>query len=271
MKINKKFLIGLSLVLVVSLLSACGKKSDVDKSSLEAIKEKGTLVLGTSADYPPYEFHALIDGKDEIVGFDMDLGRYIASELGVELEIKEMDFKNLVGALPSGMIDIAIASMTPDPARDLNFSDIYYEATHGVLVKKDKVDLIQNEEDLKNKKAGAQMGSVQEKIAENIEGAEVLSLPLTNNLIIELETEKIDYLVMEKPVAESYAKANPNIALVENIELVDEDGGGAAIAIKKGNDDLTKAINEILQKVEKENLMDQWIIDANKILEDMGN
>ena len=71
--------------------------------SLQKVLDKGVLVLGTSADYPPYEFSALIDGKDEIVGFDIELAKYIAEQLGVELEIKDMDFKTLIGAVNSGM------------------------------------------------------------------------------------------------------------------------------------------------------------------------
>lgn len=271
MKINKKFLVGLSLALVMSVMVACGNKSDIDQNSLEGVKEKGKLIIGTSADYPPYEFHTLIDGKDAIVGFDMALGQHIADELGVELEIKEMDFKNLVGALPTGMVDMVIAGMSPDPKRDVNFSDIYYEATHGILVKKENVDNIKTEDDLKGKKAGVQMGSIQEKIAEGMDDVEILSLGLTNNLLMELKAGKIDYIIMEKPVAESYVKANSDLAVIPTLELTDEDGGGSAIAMKKGNDSLTEAINEILGKVKDEKLMDQWVIEANEIVEEIQN
>lgn len=266
MKINKKFFLIISLVLAMSVLTACGNKSEFEENSVGYIKDNGKLKVGTSADYPPYEFHALIDGKDEIVGFDMALANYIAEELEVELEIVEMDFKNLVGSLPTGKIDMVIAAMTPGGDRDLNFSDIYYEATHGILVRKDKIDLIKTEEDLKNKKVGVQMGSVQEEIASKIEGADLTSLSLTNNLIMELLTEKVDYIVMEKPVAQSYASTNEDLVLVPGIELVDEDGGGSAVAMKKGNDELTEKVNEILKKVKQEKLMDEWVIEANEIL-----
>ena len=86
--------------------------------TLEGIKNKGKIVLGTSADYPPFESHAMIDGKDEIVGFDIEIAKYIAEELGVELEIKDMDFDKLLGGLSTGMLDIVIAGMNPDPERE---------------------------------------------------------------------------------------------------------------------------------------------------------
>ena len=63
-----------------------------DGGNLSDIKSKGKLVVGTSADYPPYEFHTMANGKDEIVGFDIDVAKEVAKDLGVELEVKDMDF-----------------------------------------------------------------------------------------------------------------------------------------------------------------------------------
>ncbi len=265
MKINKKITVILAIVLTLSILVSCG--SSGEKTTLDEIEERGTFIIGTSADYPPYEFHALIDGEDTIVGFDIMLAEYIAEEMGVELEIKDMDFKNLIGALSSGMIDAAIAGMSPDPERDINFSDIYYKATHGVLVKTDNADLIQVEEDLKGKNIGVQMGTIQEGIAEEIEDANLTVLPLINNLIMEVQTERVDGVIMEKPVAEAYAKANPELMVVEEITIEDAEGG-SVVGMKKGEDALTERINEILKQVEEENLLEEWIIEANKIQEE---
>ena len=103
-----KKMISLLMIVVVlaSLLVACGNgekegsqenNSKVESYTLEGIKNKGKIILGTSADYPPFEFHKVIDGKDEIVGFDIEIAKYIADQLGVELEIKDMDFDKLLG------------------------------------------------------------------------------------------------------------------------------------------------------------------------------
>lgn len=82
-------------VLAISMVG-CGSSGDENKTALDKIKESGKLVVGTSADYPPYEFHATVDGKDEIKGFDIDIAQAVADDLGVKLEIKDMDFDGLL-------------------------------------------------------------------------------------------------------------------------------------------------------------------------------
>ena len=82
----------LALVTLLSLTACAG-------SALDQIKQKGELVVGTSADYPPYEFHAEVDGKDTIVGFDMEIAQAIADKLGVSLKIVDMSFDNLLMSL----------------------------------------------------------------------------------------------------------------------------------------------------------------------------
>ena len=90
-----------------------GCSSKESKTQVEQIKEKGVLVIGTSADYPPYEFHKEINGKDTIVGMDIDVANEIANELGVNLEIKDMKFDGIIASLQSGNIDMAVAGLTP--------------------------------------------------------------------------------------------------------------------------------------------------------------
>ena len=146
---KKKVGLLLVLVLVFSvIITACGgNKTDVQdkngeaKTTVQEIIDSGKIVLGTSADYPPFEFHALIDGQDTIVGFDIEIAKYIADELGVELVIQEMDFDKLLGGLDTGMLDMVIAGMNPDPDREANFTDIYYEAQLSVLVDKGNTEI----------------------------------------------------------------------------------------------------------------------------------
>ena len=103
---------------------------------LQAIKDKGVLVLGTSADYPPFEFHIEVDGKDTIVGFDIDIAKKIAENIGVELEIVDMKFEGLLPALTAGKIDLIVSGMTPTDERkqSVDFSLTYYDARQTMLV-----------------------------------------------------------------------------------------------------------------------------------------
>lgn len=277
---KKKISILLALVMVFSIvLTGCGNneavkdpetpeenvETEADANGLDEITENGKIVMGTDADYPPFEFHTLIDGKDEIVGLDIEIAKYIAEELGVELEIKEMDFDKLLGGLSTGMLDMAIAGMNPDPDRDANFSDIYYEANLSVLVAKDSDAGITTLEDLDGKSIGVQMGTVQEEIAkETIKDADVRSLGKNPEIIMNLQTKKIDCAIMETPVAESFSKMNDDIMVVEGL-IIDNESGGVAVATKTGNDELTEKINEILAKIKDEGLIEKWLVEADEL------
>jgi len=88
-------------------------KADKAVSKLDQIKKAGKLVVGTSPDYPPYEFHLLNDRQGEIVGLDVDIAKEIARELGVKLEIKEVIFHKIFDVLNSDEADMVIAGLVP--------------------------------------------------------------------------------------------------------------------------------------------------------------
>lgn len=260
----KKVLSVLLVGVISSGLVACGGKTESDSNDmLDAIKEKGELVVGMSADYAPYEFHMMKDGKDEIVGFDVEIAKEIAKDMGVDLKIQEMEFDALVTALPAEKVDLVISGMNPTEERKkaVDFSDIYYVSTHGVLVKAEDKDKYKSIEDLNRKKIGVQLGSVQEKIAkEKVQDAQLTQLSNINNLIMELKTGKVDALIIETPVAEMGMKANDDLALSE-IKL-EEESGGNAIGIKKGSPKLVEAVNKTLNGLIDSGKLDQFIIDA---------
>ncbi len=270
---KKKIALILGMVLMASsILGGCGNSAKVDSdgiaieaNSIEAIKEKGKLVMGTSADFPPNEFHIMVDGKDTIVGFDIEIGKYIAEKLGVELEIRDMEFNNLLGGLSTGMLDIVISGMVEKPDRDANFTKPYdIGGIHKILIRKSDKDKYLSKEDLKGAVIGAQTASIQKEMAENIEGAEVRELPLINTLIMELKTEKIDALVMSNETSSSYAEANDDIMVIESIELKHE-SSGASIALKTGNDNLTDYINGIVDELIEKGLVEEWKAEAKAL------
>lgn len=263
------FLVVLSIVLPVM---AAGKK---DVSMMDKIKADGKIILGTSADYPPYEFHALIDGKDTIVGFDISIAQEIAKDLGVQLEIKDMNFDGLLAALVSGNVDFVISGMTPTEERKQNvdFSDIYYEAVHGAVIRKADADKYALSPDsLKDAMIGAQKGAIQVGIAkEQIKG--VTGADLDNNhpqikelgtlpdLIMEVKNNKIEAVVAELPVAKAYVAANPDLMLAEY--TFQDTEGGSAIAIKKGNTELVDAINATITRLIAEDKITQFVGEAS--------
>ena len=172
---------------------------EAEGKSLQDIIDSGKLVFGTSAGYPPFEFHTLVDGEDEIVGLDVEIAKHIADELGVELEISDMDFDKLLGGLSTGMLDMVIAGMNPNPERlkKANFTDIYYEANLSVIVPKGNEVGITKEEDLEGKSMAIQLGTTQEEIANKIKDAQVTSLDKNSDIIMNLKTKKVDCTIME--------------------------------------------------------------------------
>lgn len=269
--------IALAIVLLLTLvtLAGCSNSSKVSgneeaKTALDKIKESGKIVLGTCADYPPYEFHKQVNGKDEIVGFDIEVAKEIAKDLGVKLEIKDMDFKGLLAALQTGNIDFVVAGMTPTPERkeSVDFSKVYYDAEQGLLVRTEDIEKYQSIDDLKGMKVGAQKGTIQEEIVQTkIENAQVKALGKITDLALELKNKKIDGVALAIPVAESYVKANSDLALSPYINFGKE-GEGVAIAIKKGEQELVDAINKTIDKLMEEKLLDKFIQDATVLSEE---
>ncbi|MDV4150669.1 transporter substrate-binding domain-containing protein [Clostridium sp. AL.422] len=266
--LKKIFTIATIGVMSIGLIS-CGKKTDENIDKLSQIKEEGKLVVGLSADYAPYEFHIINeDGEDEIVGFDIEIAKEIAKDMGVELEIKDMDFDSLVAGIPAGKIDLVISGMTPTDERKevVDFSDIYYIAEHGFLVRAEDKDKYKNFEDLKGQKVGAQMGAIQADIAQQeIPEADIQLLSNVNDLVLSLKSGKIEALVVELPVAEMIVKNNPELAVGE--EKVKDTEGGSAIAVKKSEQALLDSVNSTIKRIKEENLLDQFIIDANALAE----
>lgn len=287
MKKNVKKVISIMMMLVmIFALAACAAKTSTEAAptatpaveqkpaeeqkaagKIDEIKAKGKIVLGTSADYPPYEFHKEIDGKDNIVGFDIDIAKAIAADLGVELEIKDMKFDGLLAALVADDIDFIVAGMVPTEERkqSVDFSNTYYQAEQKMLVKAENADKVKTVEDLKGKVIGAQKSTIQEEIANTkIEASEVKALSKITDLVLELQNDKVYGVVLVGPVADAYAKQNPAVA-VPAISFGREDG--VAIAINKGNEDLVTAINTTLDKLMKDGSIDKFIGDATILSE----
>lgn len=243
------------------------EKNSSETGGIAAIKERGYLAVATSPDYPPYEFKIIEDGKEKTVGFDIAIVEEVAKDLGVELKLIEMGFDGLLLELKSGNADLVMAGLTPDEerAKEVDFSDIYYNATQSVLVRAEDKDTYTTPESLSGKKIGVQLTSVQEKMAkEQIPDANLVSLNKLPNIIMDLNNGNIDAAVVETPVAQGYVAQFPNLA-ISSVELVDEQGG-SAIAIKKGNTELVEEVNQTIKRLQDEGLIDEFVAEANELV-----
>jgi ABC-type amino acid transport substrate-binding protein len=253
-------LFSLSLSLIISSTVYASTTDEVAK-----IKASGKIRMATSADYAPYEFHKLINGKDTIIGFDVEIAKEIAKDIGVKLEIQDVSFDGLLPFLNQGKADFVIAGMTPDDKRKkaVDFSKIYYYAKQAVMVRKEDAGKYKTIASLANKTVGAQSTTVQEDIVkEQMTKSRYVALSKIPDLIMQLQNKKLDAIVVELPVANGYALNNKDI-LVSNIK-VKEDTGGSAVAVKKGSSNLVKQINKTLDKLIKNGTIDKFVKEANE-------
>lgn len=129
------------------------------------IKERGTILVGTSADYPPFEYY---DDSYQLDGFDIALINAIGEKLGLDVEITDMAFDGLGGALQVNQIDVAISAITVTPERDgfVDFSNTYFLSEDAVLATKLSNITITSAEELALYRLGVQSGSIYEDFAQ---------------------------------------------------------------------------------------------------------
>ena len=215
----KKFT-ALMLALMMSLsLVACGNKTDdsnnADDTNTDNNTEQtgGTLVLGTSADYAPYEFmYADDSGTMQYAGIDISAGQYIADELGMELQVENMSFDYLLTSLAKGDFDIVMAAIevTPERLQSADFSDPYYtDLPPVILVKASDADKYKTVDDINQASViiGAQKNTTKAMAAADMfpEAANGMVLEsLVPTLVTELKNGTIDLLVLDGNVGLSY-------------------------------------------------------------------
>lgn len=211
----------------------------------DRVMSKKKLVIGTSAPFPPYEFY---DSKNQLQGLDIELGKKIGEELGVEVEFSNKDFKLLIGELQTGNIDLILSDITPTEERkqEIDFSDVYYTSNVGILVKKDELSKYEHNTAFEGKRLGAQAGTVQETIAkDDLKAKEVLAIQDVPNLAANLNNGKIDGLVVEDTTGKELINVYPNLAMAN--EMIP--AGDAAVGFAKNTPKLKAAANKVIAEL----------------------
>ncbi len=267
--LKKMLLLALSAAMLLTVLTGCGSSETAapqDEQATEAqaeeqpaaeastlleqIKAKGKLVVGTEAQYAPYEFKDL---DANFVGCDMWLAQQIADSLGVELEIVDMSFAGIIPAVQSGQVDLGIAAFTntPERAEEIDFSNLYETSAQLLIVKTGNADTYSTKEALAGQKVGAQKGTIQSQLIQSaLPDSELFELEKYPALALEVQNGNIAGLVVDQAVGESLV-ANSNGELeVSNFEFSAEEASfGKSVVIAKGNEDLVAAVNEVVNKV----------------------
>jgi len=251
----KKFWFILTTLVATCFLVACSGSQGVNPKT---IKEKKKIVVATESEFAPFEFKSLVNGKDTLVGADIELAKAIGEKLGVKVEFSVMSFDNVLANVQSGKADIAIAgiSVTDERKKVYDFSDSYYTSENVVIVKKDKVNDYTSTDSLAK-------GSVQETVAKKqIPKASVVSLASNGEMINELKSGQLQAVVLEKAIAEGYIAQNDDLTLA-NFNLKSDGTDAYAVATRKGSDDLLKEINAVIKETKDSGKFDQWLKEAS--------
>ncbi|ADL08314.1 basic amino acid ABC transporter substrate-binding protein [Thermosediminibacter oceani] len=271
---TKKFFLTLFILVFITAavlgVTGCGQKASQDAGSsqveqqdtVDKIKKAGKLVIGTSADYPPFEFHQVTGGKDEIVGFDIDIAKAIAKELGVDLEIKDMAFESIIPAVLSKTVDLGIAgfTITEERLKSVNFSDPYIDGGQQIITYKGSG--VKSKEDLNGKTIGVQLGTTGEEIAKKIEGAKLKQFDKVGAAVLDLMNKRVEAVIVDLPVAQAFVTNNP-----DKLELAGEplDDAAKAVVIRKEDQKLLDVVNKVIKDLkdsgEYDRLVKEWFVD----------
>lgn len=269
----KKGLIGLVSVAALMVLGACSSSTTSSSSSSSTksssdvadqwseIEKAGVIKVGTSADFAPFEFHTMVNGKDTIVGADIDMMDAIGKDLGVKVEYVDMDFNAVLASLEQGQVDIAVSgiSATDERKKTFDFSVNYFTPEQLVVVNKANVSKYTTLDSLANKKVGAQKGSIQESIIKDqLPDSQIVSLAKVPNLMVELKQNSIDAAVVESAVAQSYVAQNDDLAIAD-AKLETAEGDAYAIAMPKGSAELAVKINSALEKMIADGTIKEYV------------
>lgn len=210
-KTMKKIAAVLLVLVMVLALCACGSSAKQDAG-------KKTLILGTSADYAPFEF-MYPDDKGNLVygGIDISVAQYIADYNNMDLQIENMGFDYLLVSLQKGDFDMVLAAIeeTEERLQSADFSDPYYtDYPPMILVKAADKDAYTSLEDFGGKSVGAQTATTKEEIVSNdMPGANLVSLQNVNDLANQLINDKIDAVVLDGAVALQFVANNGDLAI----------------------------------------------------------
>lgn len=250
----------LILVLALTLVSVgCGTEKPAQpapeqpkpaaaKTSLDLIKEKGVLVAGLDDTFAPMGYR---DEKNNLIGFDIDMGEEIAKRLGVKMQWQPTEWDGVILALDSKRFDVIISGMTVTEKRkeSINFSTPYVNDGLVMVVKKGTTGYT-TAADLKGKVVGTQAGSSGEEAVKKMEGLKETKLYKTYpDAFNDLQVGRIPVVVVDAMTAGHYLSKRPDVFEVVGQQLTKEP---MAIGIRKADPELKAAIDKVIADMQND-------------------
>ncbi|MDD9302953.1 MAG: amino acid ABC transporter substrate-binding protein [Desulfobacter sp.] len=227
--------------------------------SLQKVQDKGELVVGFCAQYPPFEFKTK---TGDFQGFDVDLANAIGKEMNIPVKFKDGEWQGLIAGLQKGDYDILITCMGKNPKRMemVDFSDTYVNLTEVLVVRKDESQ-IQGQNDLKDKIVGAQMATSSEKALNSIKDlvGTAKTYNYTTEAFLDLKFKRIDALISGIAYAAVQIQKDPSFKVVGDPLHSTEIG----IALPKNTSALRSEINRAIAKIKADGshqrIHDKWL------------
>lgn len=229
------------LLCMFMLVAGCGKKDD------------SKLIMVTEAGFAPYEYYS----NGEIVGVDVDIAKEIAASMGKELVIKDIAFDSIINEVKTGKADFGAAgiSYNEERAKSVDFTINYSTSKQVVIVKNNSG--ITNVDDINGKKIAVQLGSIADTyVSSTYKDVSVVRQKKYLAAIEDLNTGKVDCVVMDLLPAEQILKTNSGLKILDGALVEDSYG----MIVKKGNKELLNNINRVLEKLKNEGKIDEYII-----------
>ena len=240
----KKKIVALVIAAIMLLcLTACGGGG----TTLADVQKAGKLVIATSPDFPPFE---QLEGNGSVTGIEIDIMNLVCAELGVALEIEQMDFDSVLPGVQAGKFDVGVSGISVTPAREKNtlFTDAYCLAAQAIVVTQGSS--ITCKADLEGKAVSVQTGTTAESFCiEN--GYDAKSYTANTDAQSALVTGKVDAWVIDDLTAAEMVKIYNNEHADAPLVILDEamTTEPYAFAFAFGSEDLVDAINTVLNKL----------------------
>lgn len=214
------------------------------QSALDTIKDAGALRIGTEGTYAPFTFH---DDSGALVGFDVEIGRAIAEQLGVEAEFVEGPWDGLIAGIDADRYDVVINQVGINEERQAkyDFSEPYIASKAALVVRGDNAD-ITTFEDLAGKKAAQTLTSNFGKLAESY-GAELVATEGFDQSVALVLQGRADATINDSLSFFDFKKQQPDADVKVVATADDADFSGVLLA--KGKPELLAAINEALDAI----------------------
>ena len=275
----KKIIAFLLAAILVLGCTACGSKKDEGNDRLAQIKAKGYIELCTEPYFAPFEYvDPTKTGDDQYQGMDLEVAKYIADKIGVDLKITALDFTAVLAGVADGKYDFAISAIaySPERAEAMRLSDVYYATNtgYGFIVRSEDVGKYTDIDSLKDAVVIIQSGSVQEALYNQYVNGACKEFKLVANMTdgyLAVSEGKADVCICSTASASLYAQANGGLDIPDFRFEVDPNMNGVCVAMPtEGTESLAELINQCIAELNESGKPEEWYSQYESAAAELG-